>query len=130
MMGMMISGLYRLSISLSTQKSKLVLNLYNPVVVENHLQQHPPQNHHQHQQQVVSSVQGYVANRSQQTSGQANDFGHYMEYVDSPPDSKEAWPVDYLKGKFSLLFLSLVLRPSLPEIFSFLLLTTTDVNGC
>lgn len=76
---------------LSLQKNKLVgtiLNIYNP-----------------NQLPLDNSVQGYVTsvnpvNRNHQI--QANDFGHYMEYVDSPPDSKEAWPVDYLKSKLPI----------------------------
>lgn len=71
--------------SFSPQKNKLVgtlLNLYQPL--SNSVQQ-----------------QGYaVAGRcvdNNNTNQAANDF--CMEYVDSPPDSKEAWPADYLKSE-------------------------------
>ena len=67
----------------SLQKNKLVgtiLNIYNP---ENH------------------TNSGYQITRNQQQNqNSGNEFGQYMEYVDSPPDSKEAWPADYLKSKF------------------------------
>lgn len=73
------------------QKNKLVgtiLNIYHPT--ENHLQ-HP----HQHQSNSIAQI-GSTAGRAQPN----NEFNpHYMEFVDSPPDSKEAWPNDYLKSK-------------------------------
>lgn len=73
-----------------------IRNIYNShqAVVEN-------QNH------LPNSVLGYVTAgnpliRSQYTTqlqSPVHDFSQFLDYVDSPPDSKEAWPVDYLKSE-------------------------------
>lgn len=90
------------------QKTKLVgtlLNLYQTTTTETQHQLLINQN--LQQQQLSNSTLGFEApgNPPRIGQNQSNDFGHYMEYVDSPPDSKEAWPNEYMKSEFIIFLL-------------------------
>lgn len=86
-----------------TQKTKLVgtiRNIYNPYPTETL----------GYVGSTNSTIRGH---QTQQLQSPQNDFGQYMEYVDSPPDSKEAWPVEYLKSKCGIISQNISLNATL-----------------
>lgn len=67
-------------------------------------QQQPQHSNHQQNQQDFEEIsQNYNLDNDDNYSGSPNNFQDYRNnFVDSPPDSKEAWPVEYSKMQSGL----------------------------